>query len=85
MNYPAMLYRNGVLSGDPKDQRTVASAEDELASAADGFKRWDSKAAQAPGATQADVAAAASFAAADKRGDAPEASGVLPNKTKGRK
>lgn len=85
MNYPAMLYRGGILSGAPADQRTVASPEDELAASADGFTRWESKTKQTAGVTQPDAAARASFAAADKRTNAPEAAGVLPNKAKGRK
>ncbi len=71
MNYPAMLYRKGILSGDPKDQRTVATADEELAASAEGFKRWESKPEQKAGKTAPDVAAAAAFDSAAAR--APKA------------
>lgn len=68
-NYPAMLYRGGVLSGAAADQRTVHSAEEEMSAGAEGFKRWESKpkAVNAPGKTDAATAAQAAFVAADKR------------------
>lgn len=71
MNYPAIVYRGGVLSANPADQRLVHNDEAELAAVGDGFERWHTKpvGSEAPGVTAPDVAAAQSFANADKRDD----------------
>jgi len=59
--YPAMLYRNAVLSGAVGDQRTVLDADAELAAMGDGFARWESKVSGVAGTTAPDVAAHAAF------------------------
>jgi len=67
MEYPKIVYRGGVLSSNPADQRTVVDADAELAATQEGFERWHTKAAQKPGVSAPDAAASAAFAKADKR------------------
>jgi hypothetical protein len=68
--YPAMLYRDGMLSGDPANQRTVHDADAELAAMNDGFGRWEKKPAGASvaGASSSGAADQAAFDQAAKRG-----------------
>lgn len=76
-NYPAILYRDGVLSPNAADQRTVTSSEAELAAAADGFERWTKKPAHATaaGTSAPEAAAQAAFNKADKRAAQPAGKG----------
>jgi hypothetical protein len=67
MEYPAMLYKGGVLSGDPANQRTVNDAEAELAAGGDGFSRWEKKGAQVAGKNSAGATEQAAFDKAQQR------------------
>lgn len=65
MSYPKMIYRKGMLSSDAADQRTVDSAEAEMAAGAQGFKAWTGKKQPgAAGVTSAEAADKQAFSAA---------------------
>jgi hypothetical protein len=84
--YPAMLYRDGVLSGDPANQRTVADESAELEAMGQGFTRWETKAmAEAGAATTESVAADVAFANASRPEGAQEpAAQIVKRKARAR-
>lgn len=90
-----MIYRDGVLSGNPVNQRTVHDEDAELAAMAEGFVVWDRKSkdvpAEAGGAASSEAQQAAFDAAAtpgkadDEDADAFPPSDRKPGVAVGRK